>query len=101
MSEHNLIQLRGKGDSREIFSRGSIDGFVLVTKELLGPLTDITLEHDNSGENPSLFVETTTIRDRQTDEKWVFPINRWLALEKADGEIEVTSENTSHVLFFK
>ena len=99
MNEHNLIQLRGKGDSREIFSRGSIDGFVLVTKESLGPLNDITLEHDNFGENPSWFVETTTIRDRQTDEKWVFPINRWLALEKADGEIEVTSENTSHISF--
>ena len=99
MNEHNLIQLQGKGDSREIFSRGSIDGFVLVTKESFGPLTDITLEHDNSGEHPSWFVETTTIRDRQTDEQWVFPINRWLALEKADGEIEVTSENTSHVSF--
>ena len=99
MKEHNLIQLRGKGDSREMFSRGSIDGFVLVTKESLGLLTDITLEHDNSGENPSWFIETATIRDRQTDEKWVFPINRWLALEKANGEIEVTAENTSHISF--
>lgn len=99
MNEQNLIQLRGKDDSRGMFSRGSIDGFVLVAKESLGPLTDITLEHDNSGENPSWFIETTTIRDRQTNEKWVFPINRWLALEKADGEIEVTAESTSHISF--
>lgn len=99
MNEHNLIQLRGKGESREIFSRGSIDGFVLVTKESLGPVTDITLEHDNSGENPSWFIETATIKDRQTEEQWVFPINRWLALEKADGEIEVTVEKRSHISF--
>ena len=57
------------------------------------------MEHDNSGENPSWFIETTTIRDRQTNEKWVFTINRWLALEKGDGEIEVTAENTIHISF--
>ena len=99
MFEHNNIPLRSKGESCGIFARGSINGFVLVTNESLGPLVEITLEHDNAGENPSWFVETVTIRDRQTGEQWAFPINRWLAVEKEDGLIEVTVDNKSPITF--
>ncbi|XP_078363993.1 polycystin family receptor for egg jelly-like [Oculina patagonica] len=99
INEHNLISLRGKGESRETFSRGAIDGFVLITDESIGSLTEIALEHDNSGKDPSWFIETVTIRDRQTNEQWVFPINRWLALDKDDGEIEITAETRSHISF--
>lgn len=69
MNEHNQIPLRREGDSCDMFARGSITGFVLITETSLGPLTEITLEHDNKGEDPSWFVETVTIRDRQTDEQ--------------------------------
>jgi len=93
MDELKLIPLRSKWETSEIFARGSIDGFVLVTNRSLGSLTQISLEHDNSGDNPSWFVETVVIKDRQTEERWVFPLNRWLALEKDDGEIEVTVGN--------
>ncbi|KAL9954033.1 hypothetical protein ACROYT_G041521 [Oculina patagonica] len=99
INEHKLIPLRSKGDSTEIFARGSVDGFVLITNESLGTLKEITLEHDNSGDDPSWFVETVVLRDRQTEERWVFPINRWLALEKEDGQIEVTMDNKSSSSF--
>ncbi|XP_078351938.1 LOW QUALITY PROTEIN: polycystin-1-like protein 2 [Oculina patagonica] len=99
INEHKLIPLRSKGDSSEIFARGSVDGFVLITNESLGTLKEITLEHDNSGDDPSWFVETVVIKDRQTEERWVFPINRWLALEKEDGQIEVTVDNKSSSSF--
>ncbi|XP_078351506.1 polycystin family receptor for egg jelly-like isoform X2 [Oculina patagonica] len=99
INEHKFISLRGKGEYRETFARGAIDGFVLITDDSFGPLTEITLEHDNAGEDPSWFIETVTIRDRQTEDHWVFPINRWLALDKDDGEIEVTVENGSHLSF--
>ena len=95
ITEQKLIPLRSKGESREIFARGSIDGFVLVTSQTLGTLKEITLEHDNSGDNPSWFVETVVIKDRQTEERWMFLINRWLAVEKEDGEIEVTFNSKS------
>jgi len=85
IDEHSLIPLRSKGEASEIFARGSINGFVLTARESFGTLKEITLEHDNSGDNPSWFVETVVIRDRQTEEQWAFPINRWLALEKDDG----------------
>ena len=99
INEHTLIPLRSKGESSEIFARGAIDGFVLITNQSLGPLKEITLEHDNTGENPSWFVETVIIKDRQTEERWVFPINRWLAVEKDDGEIEVTVDTKNTTSF--
>ena len=99
VDELKLTPLRGKDESSEIFARGSVDGFVLITNESLGCLKEITLEHDNSGDNPSWFVEKVVIRDRQTEEQWVFPINRWLALEKDDGQIEVTVDNQSSASF--
>ena len=97
--ENKLVPLRSKGESSEIFARGSINGFVLNTNESLGKLKEVTLEHDNSGDNPSWFVETVVIKDRQTEERWVFPINRWLALEKDDGQIEVTVDSSSPTSF--
>ena len=91
--ELKQVLLRGEGDSGELLSRGSVEGFALITSESIGPLEGITLEHDNSGENPSWFVETVTISDRQTEEQWIFSVNRWLAVEKEDGLIEATVDN--------
>ena len=93
--ELNQVQLGSKGESQDIFARGSINGFILIINEPLGTLMEITLEHDNAGENPSWFVETVTIRDRQVEEQWIFPINRWLAVEREDGEVEVTVDTRS------
>ena len=93
IDEYSHIPLRSKDESRELFARGSIDGFVLITNESLGPLKEVTLEHDNAQDNPSWFVETVLIRDRQTEEQWTFPLNRWLAVEKGDGLIEATANH--------
>ncbi|XP_068684585.1 polycystin family receptor for egg jelly-like [Montipora foliosa] len=94
VSEHKQVSLGNNlGNSTDIFARGSINGFILATGGSLGPLKEITLEHDNAGENPSWFVETVRIRDRQTEDEWIFPVNRWLAVEKEDGLIEATVDN--------
>ena len=90
LDEHNHIPLRRKDESSDLFARGSINGFVLITDESLGTLKEITLEHDNSGCGPSWFVETVTIRERQKEEQWTFPVNRWLAVEKGDGLTEAS-----------
>ena len=97
--EQSQIPLREKGEWSELFGRGSVNGFVLVFKEPIGHLREITLAHDNSGDNPSWFVETVVIQDRQTEERWVFTINRWLALEKDDGQIGVTVDSKSRSAF--
>ena len=89
-NESKEIWLRRKGDKCDLFSRGSIDGFELITRGPFGSLKEITVAHDNAGPNPSWFLETVTIRDRQSGEKWDFTVNQWLAVEKGDGQIEVT-----------
>ncbi|XP_068753326.1 polycystin-1-like protein 2 [Montipora capricornis] len=99
MGELKQVPLRSKNDSCDIFARGSISGLVLITGESLGSLKEVTLEHDNTGESPSWFVENITIRDRQTEEKWIFSVNRWLAVEKDDGLIEVTVSNKTLATF--
>ena len=95
INKHNQIPLRSKGETTDIFARGSVNGFVLITGETLRPLKEITLEHDNAGESPAWYVETVIIKDRQADEQCTYPINRWLAVEKEDGLIEVTVRNRS------
>ena len=57
-NEQSQIPLREKGDTSQFFGRGSINSFVLVVAETIGTLKEITLEHDNLGDNPSWFVET-------------------------------------------
>ena len=99
MNDYIQIPLRTKGESLDIFARGSVNGFILIVNQTLGPLKEITLQHDNDGENPSWFVETVTIRDRQTEEQWTFSVNRWLAVEKEDGLIEVTVNNKDTITF--
>ena len=90
MHESKTILLRNKNDECNFFSRGGIDGFEFLTSGYLGQLKEITITHDNTGENPSWFVENVIIKDNQTDEQWCFPVNRWLAVEKGDGQIDVT-----------
>ena len=88
--ESKTMLMRKNGKECTFFSRGSIDGFELVTIGSLGSLKEITITHDNSGKSPSWFLENIAIKDKQTEEQWRFPVNRWLAVEKGDGQIEVT-----------
>ena len=82
--------LSGKDSSGVLFARGSIHGFTLITDKSFGSLTELAFTHDNSGKSPSWFLEDAIIKDRQTEEKWRFPANRWLAVDKEDGQLEVS-----------
>lgn len=82
--------LSGNDSSGVLFARGSIHGFTLIADKPLGSLTELTFTHDNSGEHPSWFLEEAIIKDGQTEEKWRFPANRWLAVDKEDGQLEVS-----------
>ncbi|XP_068682590.1 polycystin-1-like protein 2 [Montipora foliosa] len=71
------------------FARGSINNFTLSLPESLGDLVKIKIWHDNSGKSPAWFFSQVQIIDVQTGEKWHFLGNRWLAVEKGGGQIEV------------
>ena len=88
--ESETFLLPGKDNSGVMFARGSIHGFIVITNKPFGELSELTFAHDNSGENPSWFLENAIVRNRQTEQKWVFPANRWLAVDKEDGQIEAS-----------
>lgn len=70
------------------FARGSVNNFTLSVPESLGDLVKIKIWHDNSGKSPAWFFSQVQIVDVQTEEKWHFLGNRWLAVEKGSGQIE-------------
>lgn len=74
---------------KKFFARGSVNTFTLHLPESLGSLFKIKIWHDNSGESPAWFFHQVLVTCNATDEKWYFLGNRWLALEKSDGQIEV------------
>ncbi|XP_066301956.1 polycystin-1-like protein 2 [Branchiostoma lanceolatum] len=74
----------------KIFQRGSVDNFIMSTEKCLGPLQFLRVWHDNSGkgDGKSWYIEKVVIQDLQTDDKWVFIFNKWLAVEKDDGLVD-------------
>ncbi|XP_031571396.1 uncharacterized protein LOC116305596 isoform X3 [Actinia tenebrosa] len=83
------ILLTDKSLNKTFFSRGSVNNFTIALPVSVGELLKIKLWHDNSGPSPAWFFQQVLITDAQTGEQWHFLGNRWLAVEKGDGQIEV------------
>ncbi|OXB62704.1 hypothetical protein ASZ78_003064 [Callipepla squamata] len=64
-----------------VFERGGVDVFLLCTFFPLGELQSIRLWHDNSGDNPSWYVNRVLVHDLAWDQKWYFLCNSWLAVD--------------------
>lgn len=83
------LQLFDRYSDKRLFARASINNFVVSLPDNLHSPIMIKLWHDNSGDNPSWYVNQVVIKDLQTDEKWYFLCGRWLAVDKEDGEVEM------------
>ena len=83
------ISLSDPTSDKIYFARGSVNNFTLSLPESLGNLVKIKIWHDNSGKNPSWFFHVIAITDVESGEKYHFVGNRWLAVEKGDGKIEL------------
>ena len=84
-----------KDDSSIPFSRGSITSFTLLLCNDIGPLRRVRVWHDNSGKNPSWFLNTVKIYDPFTQEVKTFICFKWLAVEKGDGSVDRTLASDS------
>ncbi|XP_067904985.1 polycystin-1-like protein 2 [Heterodontus francisci] len=69
---------------KPIFERGGVDGYLLTTLFPLGDLQSIRLWHNNSGSSPSWYVNRVTVLDLETDQRWCFLCNSWLAIDVGD-----------------
>ncbi|XP_036065666.1 polycystic kidney disease protein 1-like 2 [Oryzias melastigma] len=76
---HHLTDQR-----KPLFERGAVDMFLITTPSFLGELQGIRLWHDNSGSHPAWYVANIMVQDLQTEQKWNFLCNSWLALDMGD-----------------
>ncbi|XP_023806954.1 polycystic kidney disease protein 1-like 2, partial [Oryzias latipes] len=76
---HHLTDQR-----KPLFERGAVDMFLITTPSFLGELQGIRLWHDNSGSHPAWYVANIMVQDLQTEQKWNFLCNSWLALDVGD-----------------
>ena len=82
------LNLDEPGMDNFLFTRGNTDVFVLSLSQSLGTIQAVRIGHDNSGENPSWFLEEIVVIDEQVNQSWAFTSSQWLALEREDGRIE-------------
>ncbi|XP_067432834.1 polycystin-1 [Thunnus thynnus] len=71
------------------FQRGSLDQFHLETDNNLGEVWKIRIWHDNTGLDPSWYVQHVVVWDPQTDHMFFFLLEDWLSVEKQkNGTVE-------------
>ncbi|XP_071319469.1 polycystin-1 [Trachinotus anak] len=68
------------------FQRGSLDQFHLETDHNLGEVWKIRIWHDNTGLDPSWYVQHVVVWDPQTDHMFFFLLEDWLSLENQKNE---------------
>uniref|UniRef100_A0A3Q2Y366 PLAT domain-containing protein n=1 Tax=Hippocampus comes TaxID=109280 RepID=A0A3Q2Y366_HIPCM len=85
---HVGISLYGvnKSGSRHLqrvgaFQRGSLDQFHLETDVSLGEVWKIRIWHDNTGLDPSWYVQHVVVWDPVTDHMFFFLVDDWLSVE--------------------
>ncbi|XP_048586151.1 polycystic kidney disease protein 1-like 2 isoform X1 [Nematostella vectensis] len=83
-----VIPLSDRYSKRRLFARASINTFTVSLSNDIGPVTSLKLWHDNYGSNPSWFIHQVVITNLETDSKTYFVCNRWLAVDKGDGQLE-------------
>ena len=81
---------RLKGGSTIPFARGSITSFTLSLSNVIGPIKGVRVWHDNSGSNPSWFLNNIKIVDVSCQQLRTFVCYTWLAVEKGDGLVDRT-----------
>ncbi|XP_034426558.1 polycystin-1 [Hippoglossus hippoglossus] len=90
---HVGISLYGvnKSGSRHLqrdgaFQPGSLDQFHLETDDNLGEVWKIRIWHDNTGLDPSWYVQHVVVWDPQTDHMFFFVLEDWLSVENQKND---------------
>ena len=60
----------------------------------LGTLDQIRIRHDDSGKEPGWYLKEVQVNDLKASTSRVFPCNRWLAHNQADGKADLTFGTT-------
>ena len=63
------------------------DQFFLQTKSV-GPIQKILLRHDNTGTNPSWYIDKIYVEDMESMMTYEFPAEQWIATDHSDGALQ-------------
>ncbi|KAM9425901.1 polycystin-1 [Pholidichthys leucotaenia] len=93
---HVCISLYGvnKSGSRHLqrdgaFQRGGLDQFHIETNDNLGEVWKIRIWHDNTGLDPSWYIQHVVVWDAQMDNMFFFLLHDWLSVEnEKNGTVE-------------
>lgn len=77
-----------KDPKRPKFGRGEIDQFLLTVPQSLGSVKEIHIWHNNAGKSPAWYLFRVLIRDLETESKWWFVCDQWLAVEEGNGAVD-------------
>uniref|UniRef100_A0A8B9DWA1 Lipoxygenase homology domains 1 n=1 Tax=Anser cygnoides TaxID=8845 RepID=A0A8B9DWA1_ANSCY len=75
-------------DLGNYFERGRVDEFTLDTMDI-GKINRILIGHDNVGLRSGWFLASVQITVPVQGRQYMFPCNRWLDKDEADGRVEV------------
>ncbi|XP_066559064.1 polycystin-1 [Amia ocellicauda] len=79
-------------DREGAFQRNSLDTFQIETDANLGEIWKIRIWHDNTGLDPSWFLQYVVVWDKQTDSMYRFLVEDWLSVENERNEGMVEKE---------
>ena len=75
--------------SKTILTRGSTQTFTVTLKDDIGDIYSLRIWHDNSGKDPSWYLDEIEIRDTRSGNCWKFIFETWLSLEDESHSNEV------------
>ncbi|POI32547.1 hypothetical protein CIB84_003701 [Bambusicola thoracicus] len=75
-------------DLGNYFERGRVDEFTIDTMDI-GKINRILIGHDNVGLRSGWFLASVQITVPVQGRQYMFPCNRWLDKDEADGRVEV------------
>ncbi|XP_059150531.1 polycystin-1-like protein 1 isoform X3 [Physella acuta] len=75
-------------DNRPMFERNSRDRFIVTLPSSLGRIYKIQLWHNNTGSSPGWYLRQVVVRDLSAGQVYYFLCQRWLAVDRDDGNVE-------------
>ena len=79
----------GTAGSKTILTRGSTQTFTMTLKEDIGDIYSLRIWHNNSGKDPSWYLDEIEITDTRSGNCWKFIFETWLSLEDESYTNEV------------
>ncbi|XP_035672135.1 polycystic kidney disease protein 1-like 2 isoform X2 [Branchiostoma floridae] len=75
-------------ENRPLFEEGSVDSFLVSSRNIIGMIHVIHVWHDNTGYSPEWYLSQIVVQEKATDRIVYFMCNRWFAVGEDDGKIE-------------